>query len=273
MCLCASVSIYLHAKALGSGFVGGEPAQKGSPSEGAEVHREVRTRQNVHHVRGIAAEVEVRLDVVRNPVIGSKRARAVNGLSKQRRLGLGLGGRRRAPHLFQQLHVLLYIGMEPLRDRIGIRRDHDAGHPRQRLLSAGQPLPELLGDEGHHGMDQAQELLQNHEESQPRDLPAGQAERVLVCEHGLEQLQEQVAGVVEQEGVQRRGGGSELVTGDGRVAILRGHVEAREDEKVALGDGRVAGYVQVTGRVGGEGWIRQVREGEPKRIPDLIADE
>ena len=86
----------------------------------------------------------------------------------------------------------------------------------------------------------------------------------------LEEFEVEVADVVEEEGVQGGRGAAERVLLDLAVALDDGGVEAREDEEVALGHGRVRRQLLVDALRGLE--VGNVGEREAHGVPQFVAE-
>jgi hypothetical protein len=138
-------------------------------------------------------------------------------------------------------------------------------------LPVGQALPQLLRNEGHQRVQQAQELLQHREQRGLRTLAAALAGFRVVVHHRLHNLQVQVAEllclfitikthshkhinthththteldklekymnnkrtyVVKEERVQSRGHGTEVIVGERLAALRDGHVQARQNVQI-----------------------------------------
>ena len=160
-----------------------------------------------------------------------------------------------------QVHLLLRRNIDELRPRDRKRRHHDR---RPRLV--GQPLPDLLGDEGHEGMQEAQRSFQRGEQRRLRARAFGR--RLLAVERGLGQLDGPIAQLVPDEAVDAARRVAQPVFVERRAGLVGAALKAAQDPAVVDGGGPGGEHG------GGHGRRRRIRvhEDEAGRVPDLVCE-
>ena len=127
----------------------------------------------------------------------------------------------------------------------------------------GDLLPDLLGDEGHDGVGQAQQGLQGLDQG-AAGAALGGVGTGLAGEGGLGQLQVPVAEMVPGEFVQGLGGLVEAVAADGLVHAGDGGLEAVANPAVGGGELDGAGQAAVL--------VLGIHEDVTRGVPQLVAE-
>eukprot|EP00754_Rhynchopus_humris_P043566 Rhum_TRINITY_DN3360_c0_g1::Rhum_TRINITY_DN3360_c0_g1_i1::g.10617::m.10617 len=130
-------------------------------------------------------------------------------------------------HVLQERETLVDTLVGPARRQREVG-DHDGD--RLGRLTPRQPVPQLLGGEGQQGVQKAESGLEADKEAVLEDLLVlQQVRRSLAGHHGLRELEEVVAEVVQPEGVRATHRLREVVAHEGVVDGRHGVVQAGED--------------------------------------------
>ena len=177
----------------------------------------------------------------------------------------GVGAADLAHGLADELHGVLQRGVVPRgggRD-VGVLGDHDG---RLLVAALGEVLPQLLGDERHERVEQAE----THVEAQAEGL-ARRLLRLLVGaeEDGLDRLEVHVAELVEPEVVDRGGGARELVLCHVLLRGPDGVGELGEDPAVDVLEPELADLL-LPERDEARGL--ELHQAEAGGVPDLVAE-
>jgi hypothetical protein len=157
------------------------------------------------------------------------------------------------------LRIGLLVGRKVVGARV--RLDHD-----RRAAATGEradPLPDLLRDEWHQRVQQAQRHLEHLEQRAPRAALPGSA-RGRRLQHGLRELEVPVAELVPHELVGGLCGEVEAVGVELLPHRRNRRAEVRADPAVRDRQLRVAGETAFNGL--------GVHQHEPRSVPDLVAE-
>ena len=165
-------------------------------------------------------------------------------------------------HDANDLKHRLDVSLCPLVDQgliqFRILGDHDAaliGGPSR------QALPQLLGHEGHKGVEEAQALFDAVVEHRLRALGL----RRVAAKHGLAELQVNVAEVIEEKRIDGGGGSAEVVGKHGLVRAVNRLLQLAQDPAVLR-------RKLVARRQSGRDIAREVHHAELGGVPQLIAE-